>query len=219
MLRPRPRPPEEGHRGRSGARLRAFVRDPAGQGAHGPGPEESREERRNDLSRRRPGPRGRGHLLAPAGDPEAKPAEDDLPPGRVPRDHEGGRHARRLPPGRHRPGPRQRAAGPPHHRPPRRLRGLGPPLVEALERTLGGTRPDRHPAHHRGARERAGALRPRPLLLGSRDPQEGRDRLPGARRPLERREAQVRRDGPASRVRESRRRPRARTSKEPRSRS
>ncbi len=96
LLRTRPRPPEKGGLGRPRARLRADLRDPAGEGAGDRGAEARREGGRDGLSRRRPRPRGRGDLLAPAGGSPPGAPEGRLPAGGVPRDHEERRDARRL---------------------------------------------------------------------------------------------------------------------------
>ena len=155
LLRPRARPREEGHRGRPREELRAALPHRPRQGEDGRRPRAVRPQGRPHLPRGRPRPRGRGHLLAPARAAEEGGAEGQVPPRRVPRDHEGGGDARDREPREDLEGPGGRAAGPAHHRPAGRLRGLGAALEQRLARPLRRARADGRAADHRGARDRA----------------------------------------------------------------
>ena len=175
------------------------------QGEDGRRPRAARPQGRPHLPRRRPRPRGRGHLLAPARAAEEGGAEGQVPPRRVPRDHEVGGHPRDREAREDLEGPGGRAAGPAHHRPAGRLRGLGAALEQRLARPLRRARADGRAADHRGARDRARGLRGRAVLLGPGDAREGRRRLPRARGGLAGRQAPVRRHRPAPRHERGRR--------------
>ena len=144
----------------------------------------ARPQGRAHLPRRRPRPRGRGDLLAPARAAEEGSPEGRVPPRRVPRDHEVGGDARDREAREDLEGPGGRAAGPAHHRPAGRLRGLGAALEQRLARPLRRARADGRAADHRGARDRAREVRGRAVLLGPGDAREGRRRLPRPRRGL-----------------------------------
>ena len=201
LLRPRPRPREEGHLGRPFEQLRAQLPHRPGQGAHGRRARPPRPQGGPHLPRRRPRPRGRGDLLAPPRAAEEGGARGRVPPRRVPRDHEVGGEEGDRPADADLPRPRRRAAGAPDHRQARRLRGVGAAVAEGLARPLGRARPDGCAADHRRARERARAVRGRAVLLGAARPRQGRHVVPGAGRPVARRQAELRRHRPAPRDR------------------
>ena len=151
------------------------------------------------VPRRRPRPRGRGDLLAPARAAQEGGAERHLPPRRVQRDHEDRRPARDREARQDLEGPRRRPAGAPHHRPPGRLRGLRAALEQGLAGPERRSRPDGGAADHRRARDRARGVRRDPVLLGAADAREGGRGVPGAGRRLAQRQAQLRRQRPAAR--------------------
>ncbi len=155
LLRPRARPREEGHLGRPREELRAQVPHRPGEGEDGRRPGEVRPQGRPHLPGRRPRPRGRGHLLAPARAAEEGGAEGHVPPRRVPRDHEGRGCPRDRQAREDLEGPGGSAAGPAHHRPAGRLRGLGAALEQRLARPVRRPRADGRAADHRRARDRA----------------------------------------------------------------
>ena len=205
LLRPRPRSAAQGPGCRPRERVQADLRSPDRQGEDGQRAQEGRQDRRERLPRGRPRSGGRGDLLAPPGDPEARREEDDLPARAVQRDHEegrargdGGRRRDRRP-------PRRRATGAPDHRPAGRLRGLGPALEEGVAGPLGRTRPDRGAADHLRARVGHRGVRPG-RVLDRRRPARGS--APHRRSPRASSPSTERSSSSTARTRASRTRPR-----------
>ena len=212
---PRARPPLGGEAGAQGDHQPAGPpprdrrRRPLPAGLHRPREQEARggraqgraQGRERALPRDRRGPRGGGHLVAPARGAQAQGAGQA---DGVPRDHPRSdrRGHRQLARPRHEAG--GGPGGPAHPRPPRGLRGVERRLPSHRTRHVGGARAERrHPSRRR---PRAGAHGvPLRFVLGPRGhlPPAGRHRrrrwsgLPGhpgrARRPPPRARSRLRR--------------------------
>ncbi len=181
QLRTRARPAVQGWIGEARRGLRH------GLGGRRQGPEAAERDRRGRQGRRqadpghRPGPRGRGHLLARAGSAESQEGAEGRgrPAGGVQRHHQVGRHRGDEEPSRHRHGAGRRLPGPPGAGLSGGLHPVAGALAQAAGRPLGRAGAVRGAAPGGRPRDRDRSL-PDAGILDCRSRRVGRRRaLPG----------------------------------------
>ena len=156
QLRPRARPAGEGRLGAARRGLPHHLRAARRPGEAGRRDREGAERRRASLPGDRPGPRGRGDLLAPARRAQG-PRRDQRrrrQAGGVPRDHQARRARGNAPPARPARWPDRCVSGAPGARLPGRLHAVAGALAQAARLALGRTRAVGGAAPDLRARER-----------------------------------------------------------------